>query len=67
MSSTANLKISEGEDRESVEKAIQRLVTESNWELLNGNAIQKTFHCRNWTKVMVRLEQTHYDGNCSFL
>lgn len=67
MSSTPNLKISEGEDRASVEKAIQRLVTESNWELLNGNVIQKAFHCRNWTKVMVRVEaEIRCYGDCSF-
>lgn len=63
MDSLANIKVSDGEDYDSVKDGIRRLVDTSGWELLNGDEIRKTFHCRNWTKIMVRCENRMIEGS----
>lgn len=53
MDPTANIQISDGDDPASVKDGIRRLVDASGWELQNADAIQKTFHCKTWTKIQV--------------
>jgi hypothetical protein len=54
MASLDNLKVSEGEDGSLLKEEIQRLVDTAGWQLQNGDEIQKTYHCRTWTKISVR-------------
>ncbi|KAJ6019166.1 hypothetical protein N7522_001233 [Penicillium canescens] len=51
MASLDNLKVSEGEDGSLLKEEIQRLVDTAGWQLQNGDEIQKTYHCRTWTKI----------------
>ncbi|OQD85843.1 hypothetical protein PENANT_c009G08319 [Penicillium antarcticum] len=51
MGSQLNLKVSGGEDHNNLEAEIQRLVDTAGWQLQNGDEIQKTYHCRTWTKI----------------
>lgn len=54
MASLTNIKASEGEDGSHLKEEIQRLVDTAGWQLRNGDEIQKTYHCKTWTKISVR-------------